>query len=343
VAPTSASSGVTVSCASIAIIVPGLNAAATLPRCLDALARSTVVPKEIVFFDDGSSDDSEAIAAARGVTVLRNDGPPIGPGMARTRAAKLTDCDLILFVDADVAIHPDALGRLTAALSADHVAAFGSYDDDPPASGVASVYANLRHHFVHQHGDSEASTFWTALGLVRRDAFLAVDGFSAAYAVPSIEDIELATRLKANGGRIRLVPTAQAVHLKRWTLLQLWRTDILRRAIPWSQLIASGRSSASGLNASVNETMAAILAWLLVVTLVAALAYPWLLAGTGLTATAYVLYNRRFFAFLSRRMSVPALAGSVILHWCYHLYASAILGVVLVAARFRQRVNGTRS
>ena len=45
------------------------------------------------------------------------------------------------------------------------------------------------------------TTFWTGLGAVRRDAFLAVGGFDGArYPHPSIEDIELGRRLFAAGG-----------------------------------------------------------------------------------------------------------------------------------------------
>ena len=54
---------------------------------------------------------------------------------------------------------------------------------------------------------------------------------------PSIEDVELGARLVAAGGKIRLVPEAQGKHCKDWTLLQVWRTDILRRAYPWSCLL----------------------------------------------------------------------------------------------------------
>lgn len=323
--------------ATISVIVPGLDVATTVTRCLHALAGSRVAPDELLFFDDGSSDGSGAIAAACGARVLSNHGAPIGPGMARNRAAAASGCDLLLFVDADVAIHPDALGFLRGALTADHVAAFGSYDDAPPAPGIASRYANLRHHFVHQQGGGEAHSFWAGLGLIRRDAFLAAGGFSAAYTRPSIEDIELGARLIGGGGRICLVPEAQATHLKQWSVGRLWRTDILQRAIPWSRLIAAGRSSADSLNASSSETWAALWAWLIAAGLIAACVWPWALAGVVPIAIAYARRNRRFFAFLMTRMSAREFAGAVALHWSYHLYASAILGVALLAVRIRSQ------
>lgn len=323
--------------ARVAVIVPGLNAAATLPRCIAAIDALASAPDARLFVDDGSQDDSGAIAARGGFAVITNPGPPLGPGLARNRAAAAAeDCALLLFVDADVAIAPAALGRLRAALDDGCVAAFGSYDDAPPAPGVASRYANLRHHFVHQQGAGEATTFWAGIGLVRRDAFLAAGGFSPAYGRPSIEDIELGARLVAAGGRIRLVPDAQGAHLKHWTLRQLWRTDVLQRAIPWSRLIAAGDSSAAGLNASGGEKAAAVWAWLLAVLLVAGLAWPPAWWGALVAAAGYGVQNRRFFGFLRRQLPPFAWIGAMALHWCYHLYASAILGVALVAARRRR-------
>ena len=56
-------------------------------------------------------------------------------------------------------------------------AVFGSYDASPPARGIVSEYRNLLHHYVHQTSGGLATTFWAGLGAVRREAFVAVDGF----------------------------------------------------------------------------------------------------------------------------------------------------------------------
>ena len=42
-------------------------------------------------------------------------------------------------------------------------------------------------------------------------------------------------RMVRAGHRIVLVPAAQGTHLKDWSLSQVWRTDILKRALPWSR------------------------------------------------------------------------------------------------------------
>jgi hypothetical protein len=45
-------------------------------------------------------------------------------------------------------------------------AVFGSYDDAPRAPNFIAQYKNLFHHYVHQHGKEEASTFWAGCGTV---------------------------------------------------------------------------------------------------------------------------------------------------------------------------------
>ena len=87
------------------------------------------------------------------------------------------------------------------------------------APGLVSQYRNLLHHFVHQQGDPEASTFWAGCGAVRRDAFDAVGGFDdGAFRRPSIEDIELGYRLRGGRATASASTAVSGTHLKRWTL-----------------------------------------------------------------------------------------------------------------------------
>ena len=88
----------------------------------------------------------------------------------------------------------DALARIRAAFADDPglTAVFGSYDDAPPG-GTVAAFRNLLHHHVHHRGAGPASTFWSGLGAIRRDAFLAVGGFDGErFPHPSVEDVDLA-------------------------------------------------------------------------------------------------------------------------------------------------------
>ena len=331
----------------VAVIIPAYNASATLPACLQAIGKMTWTPDEVILFSDGATDDTDDIARRAGVSIIRNDGPPKGPAYGRNAAAQAAKSDLLLFVDADVVISPTALELLVDdMLQHGAKAAFGSYDDAPDSQRVTSLYANLRHHFVHQHSLREAKTFWSGLGLIDREVFLAAGGFDAAlFAYPSIEDIELGMRVVAAGHKIRLVPEALAKHWKDWSLWRVWHTDVVRRALPWSRLIVDGKTGEADLNISHVERLKSLLALLVLLCLtgagIAALAMPALvapmLAAAGGLLLAYAWLNRSFFCFLSRRLGFFRSLGAMAMHFCYHIYAPLAFVFVTVETRLGWR------
>ena len=323
---------------SFAVVVPARNAEKTLGACLAGIAASSVSPSRVVVYDDASSDATRSIAEMSGAEVIRNDGAQRGPAAGRNEAAAHLDVAVLVFVDADVTVHPDAIELLlqNVCASSDTAAAFGSYDTTPTARRLAGQYANLRHHHIHQNGDRAASTFWSGLGAIRREDFIAVGGFDTRYNRPAIEDIELGLRLIETGRRIRLVPEAQATHEKDWTLAETWRTDIFRRAIPWATLIASGRSRPA-LNASGKEGVKAMTAHLVWIFLLVSLLDPFFLWCAAATGLAYLWMNRTFSQLLYRQGALRLLLAGNALHWCYHIYASAILGFAQVANRIDPR------
>ena len=73
----------------------------------------------------------------------------------------------------------------------------GPYDDAPASRGTVSEFRNLLHHHVHHESPGEATTFWTGLGAVRRDAFERVGGFDPS--LDWLEDIDLGMRLAGDG------------------------------------------------------------------------------------------------------------------------------------------------
>ena len=90
---------------------------------------------------------------------------------------------------------------------------------DPDDQSIVSRFKNLAHHHFHQRARVEASTFWGACGAIRREQFFAAGGFDEKrFKLPSIEDVELGSRLVDRGVRIVLDPGLQVKHLKRWTL-----------------------------------------------------------------------------------------------------------------------------
>jgi glycosyltransferase involved in cell wall biosynthesis len=320
---------------SISVIVPAYNAEATLGDCLKALRNMTVEPVEVLVYVDGSTDGTEQIARDAGAQVLKNSGPPKGPALARNAAAAVANSDLLWFVDADVVVSPDCLRRLIDDMQANAaVAAFGSYDDKPASLRATSLYANLRHHYVHQRGNPDATTFWSGIGLMRRDIFLQFGGFDwERFPYPSVEDVELGMRVVAAGHRIRLVPSALGKHCKDWSLWRVWHTDVLRRARPWSLLLSERPDAAKDLNLAKEERARAFLALMIPTLLAGGLFSSAFLLLAAVTALLYGFVNRRFYSFLFRRLPMTAFAVAVAMHWCYHCYSALTYAWTMVQLR----------
>src|SRR5262249_53251973 len=112
----------------LSVIVPVHNGGELLACCLGAIASSVRLPEEVIVVDDGSTDDSATQAERYGAVVLRVGGAPAGPALARNLGAQRSRCDILVFVDADVAVHPEALARIVDHFDADAglAALFGS-------------------------------------------------------------------------------------------------------------------------------------------------------------------------------------------------------------------------
>lgn len=99
----------------VSIIVPCYNAAHWLAAALESCLAQTGAALDIVVVDDGSTDDSLAIAhrfADRGVTVLAQ--PNRGAAAARNRGLEVARGEFIQFLDADDLLAP---GKIAAQLA----------------------------------------------------------------------------------------------------------------------------------------------------------------------------------------------------------------------------------
>jgi hypothetical protein len=331
----------------MSVVIPVHNGGVDLRLCLQAIHDSVRKADEVIVVDDGSTDDALACAEAFAFKVVHLPGPPHGPAYTRNRGAKKASGDVIVFVDADVVVHPDTLGSFEQVFREEPgaVAVFGSYDDRPAKLGRVSRFKNLLHHYVHQQGEQEAETFWAGCGAVRREQFLAIAGFSESYGRPSIEDIELGVRLREAGHRVLLRPEIQCTHLKRWTLCSLVRTDVFARAIPWTRLILKQGRMPSGLNTDGKSRLSALLAWLLLMGIVGALvgtlsggrACALWSAGAVLACGSLISYlNAPLYRFFFRHGDKRFVLTAVALHVFYLLYSSLIFGCMYGWHRLRK-------
>jgi GT2 family glycosyltransferase len=284
----------------ISVIVPATGTHPTLARCVAAIRASADPPDELIVV----TEPAEA-----------------GPAAARNEGADRASGDVLAFVDADVVVHGDALALIRGAFAADPAltAIVGSYDDSPPARGAVSGFRNLLHHHVHQQAGGASETFWAGLGAIRRPDFMRAKGFDArAFPHASIEDVELGMRLTGHGARIRLDPTIQGTHLKRWTLREMLLSDFARRGMPWVALLLRSRALPRHLNLGWTHRLSAAASLLGILAL--ARRRPAAAAAFGISL---VYLNRSLYLLILRRRGPAEAVAAVGIHVLHHLAAVA--------------------
>lgn len=327
----------------LTVVVPVKNGGSDLERCLGRLRASSWQNYELIVVDDASSDDSIEIALRFGAKIIRH---PVttGPAGARNDGAVAASAPIVFFLDADVAIESNALGKAVKRLEnkPELTAIFGSYDNAPPAPGLVSQFRNLLHHFVHQqgtfHNDSRpVHTFWTGIGAIRRDAFLASGGFDPKrYSRPAIEDIELGYRITKAGGSIEICRDIQGTHLKQWTLHGMIKTDILCRGVPWILLMKRTDIAETDLNVKQSQKLCVVFAALIGILAVASVVKPVAMLGIIACMCGIVALNHDFYRFLGSLKGVWFALGSVPLHLIYYYCC----GLSVIAAEWVWQFGG---
>jgi glycosyltransferase involved in cell wall biosynthesis len=326
----------------LSVIIPVHNGGADFRLCLQALAASTRTPDELIVVDDSSSDASAATARGYGAQVLCLAQGPVGPAAARNYGATAAVGEILVFIDADVTVHTDTLQLIETYLAGQPgvAALFGSYDAAPPKPGLISRYKNLQHYHTHQHGRRESSTFWAGCGAIRRSAFLAVAGFSEAYARPSIEDIELGVRLCGAGYHIWLCPDVQVAHQKQWTLRSWLRADIRDRAVPWTRLILSGAHLPTDMGFGAKSRVSAIAAWALMTCLVLGLWHPPIWWAASFMIGLLFTLNYNLYRLFARQEGLGFALGAFWLHTVFYLYSSLVYGSLVIWHGLRRAGQG---
>jgi 4-hydroxybenzoate polyprenyltransferase len=213
---------------SLTIVVPCRNEAARLPATLDSLAAQAYDGDlRILVVDDGSTDDSTAVAtgalATLGDRARTIPAPPkpdgwSGKGWAVASGVRAATTELVLALDADTTLAPTGAATLVRELlatDADLVSGVTRYAMPTLGEQVAMPgYPMLLFGFVPAWlpaltGGRPAGLAFSygPLELVRRTAYLETGGHAASPGSHR-EDVDLARTFAAAGRRVRTVQAA---------------------------------------------------------------------------------------------------------------------------------------
>lgn len=189
----------------VAVVIPVRDGARHLPGAIASVRAQTLPAAELVVVDDGSSDDTVAVAEALGVRCVRRPGG--GAAAARNTGVRATTAPVVAFLDCDDRWHPTKLEMQVAVLESDAelgwVSARGrvrfatGLERVPWAPGLAD-------------GDELPGALGSTL-VVRRAVFDRLGGFDEGY--QASEDLEWLLRSRDAGIRDVELPALADVHL----------------------------------------------------------------------------------------------------------------------------------
>lgn len=219
----------------VAVLVPARNEEAVLEECLKALLASDHPALEVHVLSDGSTDRTAGIArefAGSGVR-LHEFPENVGKSRALQTALDRVNTELVMVVDADTRLAPNAIRELTAVFA---------------DQKIAGATANIRvKHTPSLLTGLQAAEYASIIGLLKRangawGGLFTVSGAACClrvstlrnaggFASPSItEDIELSWRLQKAGHRLVYVPRALA-----WVNVPQHLRALWQQRIRWSQ------------------------------------------------------------------------------------------------------------
>ena len=218
----------------VSVIIPARNEARGIATVIRSVQAQQIPgwSLEVVVVDDGSEDDTAAVAQRAGarVLVLGSGGLGGNPARARNRAAAIAKGDPIVFLDADCTADADWLSRLLAAHGAGAAVVGGALDLPPglPVSARCDYYCGWYH--VHSKRPAGAVPNHPPGNLsVRRGVFATTSGFIEQQPVAyAHEELAWQSEVQRAGGKIIFEPAAVVRHYNRPGL-----KNLLKRNYRW--------------------------------------------------------------------------------------------------------------
>jgi mycofactocin system glycosyltransferase len=322
----------------VSIVIPVMNRADELRRCLTSLTRLTY-PQEklqIIVVDDGSSDDSPVVAVEFGALLVPSGGVGRGPAAARNVGASKATGEILAFIDSDCSASAGWLDELIPSFNDPAMAATGGQVDgmctESAVDRYEAVMSSLSVSSRERTGSGGTDTFYlpSCNLLVRRTAFRSAGGFEDSMHVG--EDVDLTWRLRDGGWTICYLPAGNILHEHRSSV----RSFMSRR---FDYGTSEGTLQVLHPTRRKRMVIPPLLALLLTLCLLAPLAGWWpLLPAAGLLlfdAAAVRLRTGRqglpigIAAILAGRLRA---LGSLVYYLSYHLvryYSTVLIAIAL--------------
>ncbi len=198
----------------VSVVVCSYNGGQTLKQCLRSLEQLDYPDYEVILVDDGSTDDTPAIAARfPSVRTIRQKN--MGLSAARNVGLAAATGEVVAYTDSDCFADPDWLGLLIRQLIKTNAAAVGgpnlTPDDGWLAGCVAAAPGQPTHVLI---SDEEAEHIPGCNMAFRTDVLRELGGFDPIYRKAG-DDVDVCWRLIDGGHLISFAPGAFVWHHRR--------------------------------------------------------------------------------------------------------------------------------
>ncbi|MEM8614181.1 MAG: glycosyltransferase family 2 protein [Cyanobacteria bacterium P01_H01_bin.105] len=228
----------------VTLIIPAYNESVNITECLDAALASHLPHPEqlqVIVADDESTDDTAALATAVALTDKRLEVitvPPRpkdiswrGKNWACANAVEKATGDYLLFIDADVRLEPDAIATAVTDCQSQQAdllscgpgiicGCLAEWLVQPVMMSCIAVGFNFE--AVNDPNDTKTAFAAGPFMLFRRSAYEHIGGHRAV-ATETVEDVELAKRIKNSGMKLRYLLSTNLIRVRMYrSFAALW-------------------------------------------------------------------------------------------------------------------------
>ena len=207
----------------VSVIVPTYNASSTIEKCLESILNQDYPDLELIVVDDASNDDTLKKVSTFKTKIISNQ-KNYGAAYSRNVGVENTTSEIVVFVDSDVTLPPDATWKAIKKFQEypNILAVGGIYSENSSNLNFISDFKNLDLAYRGLRNSKFVKYLGSLFLAIRKDTFLKSGGFSTKFAGSSyVEDVEFGYRV-SQGKEVMFSDSGIKVdHLKSYSFSSL--------------------------------------------------------------------------------------------------------------------------